>query len=188
MTHPLAGRKQSAEHVAKRVAALRANGTYAKNRKRMAALGRSQIGRSLPEAHRRNISVSMKGKRNCLGRTLSLEHRQKLSDHWREHPTEHPNYIDGRSQQRAHARQLDMGRLEYRLWRQAVFARDDWTCVFCGERGGKLHADHIKPYAVYSALRYELSNGRTLCAPCHAGTPTFGGRARDFICAEEMTQ
>lgn len=66
---------------------------------------------------------------------------------------------------------------EYRIWRKQVFERDDYTCKLCGEKGGRLNADHIKPFASYPELRLVLSNGRTLCLPCHYKTPTWGGRA-----------
>jgi 5-methylcytosine-specific restriction endonuclease McrA len=65
---------------------------------------------------------------------------------------------------------------EYSQWRMAVFQRDDFTCQMCGIRGGKLHADHILPWSTYRELRFELSNGRTLCIPCHKTTPTYGWR------------
>mgnify|MGYP001612339115 CR=1 FL=1 len=55
---------------------------------------------------------------------------------------------------------------EYKLWRESVFKRDDWTCVMCKIRGGKLVADHIKPFCKFPELRMVLSNGRTLCLPC----------------------
>lgn len=72
--------------------------------------------------------------------------------------------------------------LEYKQWREAVFARDDWTCQFCGKRGGQtLHADHIKPFAYYPELRLELSNGRTLCVPCHKTTDTYGNKFRGSV-------
>jgi 5-methylcytosine-specific restriction endonuclease McrA len=64
----------------------------------------------------------------------------------------------------------------YRKWREKVFKRDNYTCVFCKERGGRLHADHIKPFAWFPELRLVLSNGRTLCVKCHYKTPTYGGR------------
>lgn len=63
--------------------------------------------------------------------------------------------------------------LEYKLWRRAVFDRDKYTCVFCGNMGGRIEADHIKPFAFYPELRFELSNGRTLCKPCHKKTDTY---------------
>lgn len=64
--------------------------------------------------------------------------------------------------------------LEYKLWRESVFKRDNWTCVFCKKVGGRLNADHIKPFAVFPEQRFELSNGRTLCVPCHKKTDTYG--------------
>ncbi|MEC4616177.1 HNH endonuclease [Tsukamurella tyrosinosolvens] len=63
----------------------------------------------------------------------------------------------------------------YAEWRTAVFKRDDYTCVECGQRGGELNADHILPFAHFPDLRLELTNGRTLCVPCHRATDSFGG-------------
>lgn len=76
---------------------------------------------------------------------------------------------------------------QYRQWRIAVYKRDDYTCQTCGVRGGKLNADHITQFALIlfqnSVQSYEdamkcmelwdVSNGRTLCAPCHRKTDTY---------------
>lgn len=67
-------------------------------------------------------------------------------------------------------RELDRRRTVYKTWRKAVFERDDYTCQFCGKRGGWLEADHIKPWFAFPALRLVLDNGRTLCRPCHITT------------------
>jgi hypothetical protein len=64
--------------------------------------------------------------------------------------------------------------MKFRRWREAVFKRDDYTCQFCKERGGELHPDHIKPFALFPRLRFDINNGRTLCVACHRKTPTWG--------------
>lgn len=56
---------------------------------------------------------------------------------------------------------------EYKLWRDAVYARDEYTCQYCGQVGGKLNAHHILPYASYPELRTSIENGVTLCVKCH---------------------
>lgn len=65
---------------------------------------------------------------------------------------------------------------EYRIWREAVFKRDNWTCIWCFKKGVELNADHIKPWAYYPELRFAIDNGRTLCVGCHRKTDTYKGR------------
>lgn len=68
---------------------------------------------------------------------------------------------------------------EYADWRAAVFQRDGYVCQECGKRGGRLNADHIKPFSTHPELRLCVDNGRTLCEPCHRKTPTWGRKAVD---------
>ena len=68
--------------------------------------------------------------------------------------------------------------LEYKIWRRAVFERDNWTCIWCEVKSGKgkkvtLHADHIKPFCDYPELRFAIDNGRTLCIDCHKTTESY---------------
>lgn len=71
----------------------------------------------------------------------------------------HPNYKpDSRRKNR---------RGKHGAWARAVISRDHATCQRCGVTGVELHAHHIKSFAEFPALRWELSNGLTLCHHCH---------------------
>ncbi len=71
--------------------------------------------------------------------------------------------------------------LDFKLWREAVFKRGNWTCIFCGVRGGILNPDHIKPFAHFPELRFDINNGRTLCVDCHRKTDTYGAKSKKLI-------
>ncbi len=57
--------------------------------------------------------------------------------------------------------------IEFRLWREAVFARDAWICQKCGVRGGILNPHHILNFSDHIELRFAIDNGITLCKNCH---------------------
>jgi len=61
---------------------------------------------------------------------------------------------------------------QWKIWRKAVFERDNYTCQDCGKRNGKgihvvLHPHHIQSFTQYPELRFEVSNGITVCKDCH---------------------
>lgn len=81
---------------------------------------------------------------------------------------------------------------KFRDWRLAVFIRDNYTCQACGKRGGRLHPHHIEPFSrmlrnllgrhgpgglfenvLKSKKFWRISNGVTLCEPCHKKTDTY---------------
>lgn len=89
---------------------------------------------------------------------------------------------------RSNIKKIIRGCFEYRRWRSDVFTRDDFTCQFCGIRGGKLEADHfpkqfsdiLDEYAIKNISDatscielWNINNGRTLCHECHVKTDNY---------------
>ena len=56
---------------------------------------------------------------------------------------------------------------KYKQWRKAVFERDNYICQKCGKNNCCMQAHHIKPFVNFVHLRFEVSNGITLCKSCH---------------------
>lgn len=74
---------------------------------------------------------------------------------------EHGNYKNGTGYQR---NRMFPG---YKRFTQDIFKRDDYTCQYCNQRGGKLNAHHIVPASIDINLVMEPSNVITLCHDCH---------------------
>ena len=55
--------------------------------------------------------------------------------------------------------------VQRKISRRALFARDDWKCVYCGQNGGRLTLDHVIPRSRGGESVWE--NVVTSCAPCN---------------------
>jgi 5-methylcytosine-specific restriction endonuclease McrA len=52
-----------------------------------------------------------------------------------------------------------------KITRRAIFARDSWTCQYCGSARGSLTVDHVIPRSKGGSSRWD--NIVTCCAPCN---------------------
>lgn len=122
----------------------------------------------MSEESRRKMSEAARNRpSNRTGKKHTDETRKKISRITRERQPRGEqcyNFKNGLFQRNNN----DRRRPDYKVWRDAVFARDNYTCQDCGDKkGGNLRAHHIKPFSDYPELRYDVSNGITLCHRCH---------------------
>lgn len=120
-----------------------------------AKISQKLTGRKLSPEHR------LKCANGKIGKKLTAEHRKKLSvalkgekGYW---------WRGGIAEKNNALRRT----VEYKLWREAVFRRDEYKCRQCKVVGGRLNAHHIKPFALFPELRLSIDNGATLCSKCH---------------------
>ena len=110
------------------------------------------------------IGIKSKGRKNNLGKHWKLSEKIRIKKSQINKGEKCYRWKGGITPQN---RVIRNG-IEYRLWREAVFARDNWTCQHCGKRdGGELHPHHIKSFSKFPELRFVINNGITFCKKCH---------------------
>jgi hypothetical protein len=143
----------------------------------------------MEQTHKDNISKAMKGKMpkfipNNNGVVRTAKNKKKISDTLKKKgikPPRPPREALCRGEKHhwwkggiTPINEAVRKSLEYKLWRTAVFERDNFTCIWCGKKDKTIQADHIKPFALFPELRFAIDNGRTLCHDCHKTTDTYG--------------
>ena len=140
-------------------------------------------GRKISAEHKQKISLALKGKvpKNLkIVQQLAWESRKGVSP---------PNKGKGK----LYFQRPQHNGWAYKNFVLKVLQRDDYTCQFCGQRGGELNADHIIQFAkivkeegikilkdaINCKRLWDINNGRTLCVPCHQKTQTYGYKLPD---------
>ena len=127
--------------------------------------------------------------RDNLSDKGSLEYIKKLSDAQRKRKGPLAGgWIDGRTPENERVKHS----IEFRLWREAVFARDNWTCQKYKKRGGiKLHPHHIFNFSQFPRLRFITNNGITFSEKAHKEFHNIYGRKnnnfkqlQEFLCLQ----
>ena len=142
-------------------------------------IGTSNKGkkRSLEERKRMSTSAKKRGLTGFLGKRKSKKTREKLSiiaiQQWRDGQFGRGNKSHSWKGGITPINKVIRTSVEYKLWRTAVFIRDNRTCIWCGSKNN-IEADHIKPFCIFPELRFAIDNGRTLCHDCHRKTDTYG--------------
>lgn len=116
---------------------------------------------SFSSEHIEKLRISHLGKKQSLSTRLRRSENMKGEKHW--------NWKGGIAKNKR-------GDMAYKEWRTKVFTRDNWTCQTCRKRGCYLEPHHIKSFAKYPELRYEIENGVTLCLDCHSETDNWRGK------------
>lgn len=112
--------------------------------------GKELLYQSLPNCPDCNKKLSAKHVTRCRSCAFKLQRNEN-----------HPNWISDRTTlKRIGTRRCS----DYMIWRRRVWERDNHTCkINNGDCSGRLESHHILGFATHPELRYEVSNGITLC-------------------------
>jgi 5-methylcytosine-specific restriction endonuclease McrA len=170
--------QRSPEGEARRIASLRTP-------EHRAIVSKIQMGHTVSAETRAKISAA--NSRVLKGRKLSDSHRANMSkeriERWKRWKSD-PEFMekhcdklskalkgkyagDKASQWKGGVTQNKRESRQNWAWQNSVLVRDNYTCQFCGQYDGDKHVDHIKSWSEYPELRFDISNGRTLCRSCH---------------------
>jgi len=124
---------------------------------------------SLPDDNRWLAKESRTGRRWPKLRAGALRGFVKCSDGRLYHPVIAAFALRAWEKKQATQRKIDRRlQIESGEWaaiRSAVFARDNYTCQYCGSHGVRLEADHVIPVSLGGET--SMGNLKTACFPCN---------------------
>lgn len=118
-------------------------------------ISKGMLGHKIPNNVKKKISKSRIGKKH------SLEIREKIRMSMKK-GIDHPKWNGGQTENEKIRNSYEM-----KLWKKAVYERDNFTCQKYGIKGGRLIAHHINNFAEFPELRFAIDNGITLSEKAH---------------------
>ena len=136
----------------------------------------------------KNMGAGTEGRIKLLKLMDSEEYKEKISlaNGGENNGMWNPDLSDEeRERQRYHARRYP----GYQSFRKAVYERDNYTCVHCGDdTGGNLVVHHLNGFHWDEDSRTEVDNGVTLCNECHKEFhSTYGNRHNNLFQFAQFT-
>lgn len=165
------GRHLSEEHRRKIGLALSGRKGRIHTEKEKKRISLALIGRKFSEESKEKMRKN--NARYWLGKKASIESRKKMNEAQKRMGNHPPPYIQrgenchfwkgGITPENKKVRTS----LEMKLWRRAVFERDNFICQKYGIKGGRLAVHHINNFADFPELRLAIDNGVTLSERAH---------------------
>lgn len=137
---------------------------YVIEKARLTNLGRKQ---SIEEITRRVTKNTGKKRSQYTKDKMSLAHKDKKKPWVTGHPglkgSASPNWKGGVVSQN----KLIRSGANFKIWRELVYQRDNWTCQKCLKIGSDLNPHHIMNFSNNIKIRFDVNNGITFCRTCH---------------------
>lgn len=135
------------------------------HRKKLSASHIGQVawnkGKKMNDEFCKKISVRQLGRKQIRSDAGKKSFSEKMSGE------NHPRWVKDRTKR---LERLRLGASEnWKNWRKAVFERDGYKCLDCGT-GGYLEPHHIIPLKQTLSRAFDVTNGISLCRPCHKMT------------------
>lgn len=192
--HNMRGKKRSVESISKQKEAMLdevKRKQWCDNLKKSAnrlefkeALRKANLGKTLSKEHREKIGAGNSGKIRTEETKVKISDKLKGTNLGGANPMygksglkgdKNPNWKGGTSR----IYKTGYYSTEYKDWRKSVFERDNYICQKCGFKKdckNYVTAHHIKSFAKYPELRYDINNGITLCEDCHCEEDNYRAR------------
>lgn len=167
--HPLLSKKQSVEHIAKRVLAYKAGGNCYRSAEYRNKISETLKSKGIIPPSRIGVISWAKGITNETNEKMALISYKRSITQKGKHYSPNTEFKKGSIPFNKGAPEniRDRNKMEYKEWRKEVFKRDNYVCQKYRTRGSDLETHHIFNYSSNPELRFDVKNGCTLSKKAH---------------------